>query len=114
MVGLHQACDAKCAGRQSRDMLESRCDMCERPQKGVTCCDRQTICVVDDGHGQGSDIVDAGACEMMTGDASWCSLTALEMWTRAGVPLTVMAVCWSPKCEEYVCVTSRMVDEVEK
>ena len=79
MVALHQACDAKCAGRQSRGRLESRCDMCERPQKGVTCCGRQMICVVDGGQGHGGEIVDAGACEMMIRDGSWCSLTALEM-----------------------------------
>ena len=79
VVGQHHAFDAKCAGKQSRGMLESRWEMCERPQKGVTCCGRQTICVVDGGHGQRSEIVSSGACEMMTRDVSWCSLTALAM-----------------------------------
>ena len=65
--------------------------------------------MVDGGHGQSSDIVDAGACEMMTRDASWCNLTALAMYTRAGVPLTVIAVCDRQKCEVYALVTSRMV-----
>ena len=51
---------------------------------------------------------------MIIWDDSWCSLTPLEMKTRAGVPLMLMAVCWSRKCEEYVCVTSRMVDDAEK
>ena len=112
--GLHQACDAKCAGRQSSGRLESRCAMRGRPQKGATCCGRQTICTVKGGQGQGGEIVSSGVCEMRIWDDSWCRLTPLEMKTRAGVGLMVMAVCWSRKCEEYVCVTSRMVDEVGK
>ena len=38
-------------------------------------------------------MVSVDTCEMMIGDESWYSLMALEMKTRAGVPLTVMAVC---------------------
>ena len=70
VVVLHQACDAKCVGRQSRGRLESRCSMCERPQKGVTCCGRQMMCVVDGGHGHDGEIVDTGACDMMIRDES--------------------------------------------
>ena len=33
------------------------------------------------------------------------------MWTRAGVPLIVMAVCGRQKCEVYAFVTSRMVED---
>ena len=51
-------------------MLESRCKICDRPQKGVICCGRQMICVVEGGHGQLSDMVGAGACEMTTRDES--------------------------------------------
>ena len=77
------------------------------------------ICVVEGGHGQGlmrplkactpSEIVRPGACEMMTGDESWCNLTALEINTCAGVPLIVMAVCGKRKWDVYAFVTSRMV-----
>ena len=38
-------------------------------------------------------MVSVDTCEMMIGDESWYSLMALAMKTRAGVPLTVMAVC---------------------
>ena len=38
-------------------------------------------------------MVSIDACEMIMGYGSWCSLMPLEMKTRAGVPLTVMAVC---------------------
>ena len=33
------------------------------------------------------------------------------MWTRAGVPLIVMAVCGRQKCEVYAFVTSSMVED---
>ena len=70
--------------------------------------------MVEGGHGQASDIVSAGACETMTGDESWCNLTALEINTRAGVPLTVMAVCGREKWDVYAFVMSRMVaDDVK-
>ena len=47
--------------------------------------------VVDGGHGQPSEMVGEGACEMITGDESCCSLMALAMYLRAGEPLTLMA-----------------------
>ena len=60
-------------------------------------------CVVEDGQGRGwieprlvwtlREMVSVDTCEMMIGDESWCKQMALEMKTRAGVPLTVMAVC---------------------
>ena len=78
-VGQHQACVAKWVGRQSMGILESRCNMCDRPQKAVVRCGMQMIRVVEGGHGQLSDMVCAGACEMTTRDGSCCSLTALAM-----------------------------------
>ena len=53
--------------------------MCVRPQKAVMHCGMQMIFVVEGGHGQVSDMVDEGACEMITGDDSCCSLMALAM-----------------------------------
>ncbi len=70
LVGQHQAWVANWVGRQSMGMLESRCKMCDRPQKAVICCGRPIICVVEGGHGQMSDMVGAGACEMTTRDES--------------------------------------------
>ena len=77
--------------------------MWDRPQKAVACWGRQMTCVVEDGQSHGwigpmsvwalSEIVGVGTCEMIIGDESWYSLIALEIKTRAGVPLTVMAVC---------------------
>ena len=76
-------------------ILESRYDMCVRPQKAVTRCGMQIIRVMESGHGQLSDMVGAGACDMTTRDGSCCSLIALAMKMRAGEPLTVMAECVS-------------------
>ena len=70
---------ANWSGKHCIGMLESRCKVCDRPQKGVVCCGRQMICVIEGGHGQRRDKGDAGACEMMTSGVSWYNLTALAM-----------------------------------
>ena len=59
--------------------LESRYEMCVRPQKAVMHCGMQMIFVVEGGQGQVSDMMGEGACEMITGDDSCCSLMALAM-----------------------------------
>ena len=53
--------------------------MCVRPQNAVTHCGMHITFVVEGGQGHASDMVGEGACEMITGDESCCSLMALAM-----------------------------------